>query len=366
MQRRYKHNNPAFFSEPSLNRTADERLRGGALQQTLSEARYLVVSNGDVAVTRDGRGAYNPVYLPHSEVEPSLRTQQDGSSDRGLTWLGADGNGQHCFSIETGPSSPDLPRDAQFKPPKSIAAAISTRLDAALMAQAAGKSRWHNNTAFCSKCGSPTRASNMGAARECVSSACGAVVFPRNDPAVIVLVTHGEYALLGRQSAWVPGRFSCLAGFVEMGETLEDSVIREVFEESGVRVNRDTISYIASQPWPFPQSLMLGFHAEAESVSGGLPEVNIDANEIEHAMWVSRAELRDIVTLRGQDGSALAQLDAMAYENEGKARAERASKDANALGTDPNQIITVPGPYALAWQLINSWLDADPTNTSTC
>ena len=206
----------------------------------------------------------------------------------------------------------------------------------------------------------------MGAARECVSSACGAVVFPRNDPAVIVLVTHGEYALLGRQSAWVPGRFSCLAGFVEMGETLEDSVVREVFEESGVRVNRDTISYIASQPWPFPQSLMLGFHAEAESVSGGLPEVNIDANEIEHAMWVSRAELRDIVTLRGQDGSALAQLDAMAYENEGKARAERASKDANALGTDPNQIITVPGPYALAWQLINSWLDADPTNTSTC
>jgi len=116
-----------------------------------------------------------------------------------------------------------------------------------------------------------------------------------------------------------------LAGFVELGETLEDGVVREVFEESGVRVNRRTIRYIASQPWPFPQSLMIGFHAEAERVAGQeLPEIIVDKDELEDARWVTRAELRDIVE---------AQLD----------------------GKEPKDL-HIPGKYSLAWHIINAWI----------
>ena len=118
----------------------------------------------------------------------------------------------------------------------------------------------------------------------CSSASCRTEQFPRIDPAIIVLVSDGERALLGRQAAWAPGRYSTIAGFVEPGESLEDAVVREVFEEAGIRADR--IEYHSSQPWPFPSSLMLGFTAQALTT-----QIQLHDEELEDARWFTRAEL---------------------------------------------------------------------------
>ena len=125
--------------------------------------------------------------------------------------------------------------------------------------------------------------------------------FPRTDPAVIMLVHDGDRALLGRQKVWVPGMHSTLAGFVEPGESLEEAVAREVFEEVGIRVRN--VRYHSSQPWPFPASIMLGFHAEAATT-----ELRIDTDEIENAAWFTREELLDFEAL----GNTLPRKDSIA------------------------------------------------------
>lgn len=159
------------------------------------------------------------------------------------------------------------------------------RDDGSVMAFARGLVYWHRRARHCGKCGAPTRSVNAGHARACTRAACGERFFPRLDPAVIMLVTHGGRCLLGRQRAWLPGMHSTLAGFVEIGESLEEAVIREVREETGVRVARP--EYRHSQPWPFPSSLMLGFRAEA--LDGAL---DVDTDELERAAWFTRGELR--------------------------------------------------------------------------
>ncbi|KAJ1479275.1 NUDIX hydrolase domain-like protein [Baffinella frigidus] len=144
--------------------------------------------------------------------------------------------------------------------------------DAGILAAARGMAVWHRAARFCQSCGSGDMApSKAGNARKC--GACGAGAYPRIDPSVIVLVTSkgGEHALLGRKANWPEGRYSTLAGFCEVGETLEETVVREVFEESGVRVSPPSIRFTSSQTWPFPRSLMVAFHAEAEhSPLGGM------------------------------------------------------------------------------------------------
>ena len=127
--------------------------------------------------------------------------------------------------------------------------------------------------------------------RTCTNPACGKQIFPRTDPAIIVLVQAGDRCLLARQASWPPGRYSVIAGFVEPGESLEDAVKREVMEESGITVSE--IYYQSSQPWPFPSSLMLGFMAHATTV-----EFNLIDNELEEARWMTRAE----ITQELQDG----------------------------------------------------------------
>ena len=148
---------------------------------------------------------------------------------------------------------------------------------------------WHARHRFCGLCGAPTRTAAGGWRREC--DACKAQHFPRTDPVVIMLAHDGDHCLMGRQARFAPGMFSCLAGFVESGETIEDAVRREIFEEAGV-VTRE-VAYLASQPWPFPASLMIGCLARARS-----RELNVDTNEIEEARWFSREECRLI--LRGE------------------------------------------------------------------
>ena len=156
--------------------------------------------------------------------------------------------------------------------------------DAALAAYARALAHWHRGHRYCGRCGGATVVSHAGHARLC--PACGHETFPRTDPAVIVLVTHGDRCLLGRSPRFPPGMYSTLAGFVEPGESLEQTLRREVYEEVGVVL--DEVAYRASQPWPFPQSLMLGFRATARTT-----ELTIDRDEIEDARWLRRDELLD-------------------------------------------------------------------------
>jgi NAD+ diphosphatase len=182
--------------------------------------------------------------------------------------------------------------------------------EAALAGYAGSLLAWHRRHRFCANCGAPTESRDGGHERVC--PACGAHHFPRTDPVVIVRVTDGaDGLLLGRQARWPEGRFSLLAGYVEPGETLEEAVRREVLEESGVRL--DSVAYLASQPWPFPSSLMLGFCALAER---GDPQP--DDDELAEVRWFEREEV------------------------------EKAARGEGPLLLAP--------PYAIARRLIDAWL----------
>jgi NAD+ diphosphatase len=157
--------------------------------------------------------------------------------------------------------------------------------EANLVAHARALVLWHGVQKFCGSCGSRTRAESGGNSRLCTNEACASQIFPRVDPAIIVIVENGTQCLLGRQRGWPEGRYSTIAGFVEPGESLEDAVRREVFEETNIRVAG--VTYHSSQPWPFPSSLMLGFSAYASS-----QEIHLNDGELEDAQWFTRKELR--------------------------------------------------------------------------
>lgn len=170
--------------------------------------------------------------------------------------------------------------------------------DLGLLAYARALVYWNAKTGFCNVCGSATRSVAAGHVRECTNPADGTRHFPRTDPAAIMLVYDADRCLLGRQASWSPGRYSALAGFVEPGESLEDAVVREVREESGIEIA--DVRYFASQPWPFPRSLMLGFFAHAVS------HAIVRGDELEDVRWFSRSDVADLeraasVSLPGVD-----------------------------------------------------------------
>ncbi len=142
---------------------------------------------------------------------------------------------------------------------------------------------WHRRHGSCAQCGTPTRMVRAGWGRQC--DGCGAAHFPRTDPVVIMLAEHDGHALLGRQPSFPEGFFSALAGFIEVGESIEEAVVRELREEAGVAAH--SVRYVASQPWPFPSSLMIACIAQVDSF-----DIKIDTNELETAGWYSRAEVR--------------------------------------------------------------------------
>jgi NAD+ diphosphatase len=166
------------------------------------------------------------------------------------------------------------------------AAALLGERECASLAYAKSMVLWHHQHRFCSTCGSPTENVSGGHARACTDAECGQTHFPQMSPAIIVLVTLGDRCLLGRKPEWPRGLYSTLAGFVEPAESLEAALIREVREESGVEVA--SMRYFASQPWPFPNSLMLAFTAQAAR-----DEIRVDADELEDARWFTREEIRD-------------------------------------------------------------------------
>ena len=156
--------------------------------------------------------------------------------------------------------------------------------EANLVAHARALVTWHQTHRHCSHCGAPLRNKSAGNSRICTDSRCARQVFPRVDPAIIVLVSMGDRCLLGRKADWPEGRFSTIAGFVEPGESLEDAVRREVREETNIDV--DNIHYHSSQPWPFPQALMLGFHAIATT-----DDIQLLDGELAEAAWFTRKEI---------------------------------------------------------------------------
>ncbi len=180
-----------------------------------------------------------------------------------------------------------LPVPAQAQPFDLRAAGpLLSAEDGAILAYAQAIFHWHRQSRFCQRCGHANALKNSGHVRLCSNPSCARETFPRTDAAVIMLVIDRsepgvERCLLGRSPHWPEGVYSTLAGFVEPGETLEDAVRREVFEEAGIRVGQ--VQYLASQPWPFPQSMMLGFQAQASS-----SEIKIDYDELADAAWFTR------------------------------------------------------------------------------
>ena len=175
---------------------------------------------------------------------------------------------------------PDLPVGQVFADLKLVMAQLSPR-GAELAATAKALWSWHDSHQFCARCGSSSDMVMAGWQRTC--PICNGMHFPRTDPVVIMLITHGNSVLLGRSSFWPEGMYSLLAGFVEPGEPIEAAVRREVFEESGVRVG--AVSYLSSQPWPYPSSLMFGCHGVALTT-----DITIDPVELEDALWITREE----------------------------------------------------------------------------
>lgn len=183
-----------------------------------------------------------------------------------------------------------ISKAGEFKDLRQTGPTLSAQ-DGSLLAYARGLTFWNSNTAFCTRCGHAMETSNGGHVRKCTDSDCSYIAFPRTDPAVIMLVTYSppggleSLCLLGRSPNWPDGVFSTLAGFVEPGESLESAVQREVLEE--VSVHTENVRYVASQPWPFPRSIMLGFEAVATTT-----DIKCDPDEIADAQWFTREQLK--------------------------------------------------------------------------
>ena len=255
-------------------------------------ARVMALSGLDPAIGIDGRLVWNSLSDTHPAAE--------------LLFLGTEDDRPHFAELVTGAPAP---------PPRSPAVwqalAVLPGADAALYSAARSLLEWHRRHGFCANCGTPTAIARGGWMRRC--GACAAEHFPRVDPVVIMLAEHGGRVLLGRQAGFPPGRFSALAGYVEVGESLEEAVSRELYEEAGVRTT--TVRYVASQPWPFPASLMVACMAEVASDA-----LTLDERELEAAMWVTRDEARA------------------------------------ALASDPAAAFLPPPPLAIAHTLLERWL----------
>jgi NAD+ diphosphatase len=272
------------FTSVRLDRLADFRDDDEWVRRTLeSPTAYLVPlwrSRSLIEQTPEGQIA---VYLRPGELD-SLDSIQPP------TLLGTDGK-RHYFAV----SINDQQRDeileqrpqAKFLDLRRASVDMDTK-HAGVLAYAKALHYWQHRHVFCGVCGHPNRLLASGHKLVCSNEECARQSFPRIDPAIIVLVTHEDSCLLGRNGNWPPRRFSTLAGFVEPGESLEDAVVREVFEESRVRL-RD-IRYVSSQPWPFPASSMCGFYAEAEARNCKV------SDELEELRWFSCEELEAAIS----------------------------------------------------------------------
>ncbi len=262
------------FSGPYIDRQCALRTAPAELEAARSgqSARFVVIWRNRCLV-RSERIA----LLRHNQVLAVAR-QPDNSA-----LLGRLGD-RHVFTLVIDPDeAPDFGANMEFVGLREIGSRLTAE-DAALAAYARAIVAWQDTHRYCGICGARNIVTDGGFVMACTDATCGHRSFPRLDPAVIVLVHRGERALLGRQANWPEGRFSTVAGFVEPGESLEDAIRREVAEETNIEVG--DVTYVASQPWPFPAALMIGFHAEGRSA-----DIRLNDGELADARWISRDEI---------------------------------------------------------------------------
>jgi NAD+ diphosphatase len=268
---------PNFFAGPYIERRSEARDDPQWLGAARADpaTRYLL-SRGTTQLLQSGS---EPHIAFLSNGAPLLEAL-DPACLVLLGWF----HGTRCVLVDlpTG-QAPPLPAGTELQELRPLTAVLPAD-EAGLLAYARALSIWRARHRYCGVCSAPTVPTHAGHCLTCSNPACAQDYFPRIDPAIIVLVSDGERALLGRQASWPPRRYSTIAGFVEPGESLEDAVMREVAEETGVGVS--TVHYHSSQPWPFPSSVMLGFLAHA---AAGAP-VQV-GGELEDARWVTREEV---------------------------------------------------------------------------
>ncbi|KJE22586.1 Zn-finger containing NTP pyrophosphohydrolase [Frankia torreyi] len=322
---------PPVLAGAALLRDEPLRQDTGRQKEAWATARVVLVDEEGRSPVRwgppvDGSGADAVPGVDDAGANPRLwmppATEVAGSPPPDALLLG-EADGVAYWAVRGGAEQTAAGDEVRWLNLFSVGAELGER-DAALLAAGVALLNWHGRAQFCAHDGSPTRLANAGWARVC--EAQHHEEYPRTDPAVICLVHDGaDRMLLGRHRAWPAGRFSVLAGFVEAGESLEACVAREIGEEVGLDVT--DIRYLGSQAWPFPRSLMLGFHAVADPAQ----PLRLDETEISEALWVTRDEVRE----------ALARGDGWATAD-----------DSPATATPP---IRLPGRMSIARTMIDSW-----------
>jgi NAD+ diphosphatase len=273
--------NLAFIASP-LDRNANNRANAAFLlaRREAKNTRVLQIAGDTVRLENDRLFTENDA--------PHLNAIYLGEDDESVAW----------FARAIAP-------DESLKPLHALMLeGTLANTEISILAQARSLLHWHESHKFCARCGSKSIMVDAGYRRHC--DACDADHFPRTDPVVIMAIRHGSKVLLGRQASWKPGMFSALAGFMEPGETIEAAVRRETLEEAGIIVGN--VSYVQSQPWPFPSSLMIGMIGEAETT-----EIKIDPAELETARWFECKELKLMLAHKHPDGLYASHPYAIAY-----------------------------------------------------
>jgi len=268
---------PPNFYAGGLNRAAHLRKDEAWLAERLNDGSSLIVPvwRGNNLVASIEGEEPRAVFLAPDAIATAINEAILLGMDEERAIFACD-----LSEIETPQEAVQPAVPAQFVDLRRVGPLLP-RQEGSLLAFARGIAYWHSRHRYCGMCGAPTKPEEAGHVRRCTNPDCNAPHFPRTDPAVIMLVHDGDRCLLGRQAAWPPAMHSTLAGFVEPGESLEEAVAREVYEETKVTV--EDVTYHSSQPWPFPASLMLGFHARATTSA-----IEVDHSELEDARWYER------------------------------------------------------------------------------
>lgn len=271
-----------FYATPGLDRMAHQRVNTEWLASRIetNAARFLLLHQSRNLFLQ-AENTLSPLHLATHQVQPFL-------TDGHWAYLGQQED-EHVFVIDTSIHAEQdvlnhLGSASYVFEDLRRAGPLSQRDIASQMAYGRGLMYWHSRHQYCGVCGHKTHMGQAGHVRQCTNPDCAVEHFPRTDPAVIMLVTSGEKCLLAHHGRMREGMYSTLAGFVEPGETLEQAVRREVFEETGIHVG--AVTYAGSQPWPFPTSLMVGYYAQAES-----HEITLDTQELADAQWFHKDDL---------------------------------------------------------------------------